>query len=234
MIMNAKLLFSLGLSLLLFACANEGSTEENTDTSTVTTTTGTTADTTPTQSNVPFMDMMNNMMKQMHTVQMTGDADFDFATLMKHHHQGAIEMSNIEISRGQDTTLKSRAQKIIEDSQKDIQALDSFLTGYQAKAGTSQFGKKSMDKMMQMHSDTAMQRMHSGTIDQQFARMMHMHHQEGIDMSREYLKSAKQAAPRKVANSVIKENGADNKVLKSWMNKNSSDTAMHHSGHPGM
>lgn len=227
--MKMKILFSLGLSLVLFACNNESTTEESTDTSTVTTT-GTTADTMPTQSNMPFMDVMNNMMKQMHTMQPTGDADFDFATMMKHHHQGAIEMSNVEISRGQDTTLKSRAQKIIEDSQKDIRDLDSFLTGYQAKAGNSQFAKKSMDKMMQMHSDTAMQRMHSGSIDHQFARMMRMHHQEGIDMSREYLKSAKQAAPRKVANNVIKENGADNKVLKSWMDKNKADTTMQHSG----
>lgn len=232
--MKIKIMFSLGLCLLLLACNNDSTTEESTDTSTVTTTTSTTADTMPTQSNMPFMDVMNNMMRQMHTVQPTGDADFDFATMMKHHHQGAIDMSNIELQQGQDTTLKSRAQKIIEDSQKDIRDLDSFLTGYQAKARNSQFGKKSMDKMMQMHSDTAMQRMHSGSIDQQFARMMRMHHQEGIDMSRQYLKEAKQAAPRKVANNVIKENGNDNKVLKSWMDKNMSDTSMQHSGHTGM
>lgn len=210
-------LISFGFLFLLAACNNESSTEESTDTSTATT--GTTADTMSMQSNMPFMDVMNNMMKQMHSMQPTGDADYDFATMMKQHHQGAIEMSNIEITRGQDTALKARAQKIIEDSQKDIRDLDSFLAGYQAKSGNSQFGKNSMDKMMQMHSDTAMQRMHSGSIDQQFARMMHMHHEQGIDMSREYLKSAKEQAPRRVANNVVKANTKDNRELKTWLDK---------------
>lgn len=216
---------SLLLATYLTACNNEGSTEESADTSTTTSTTTDTAATATTgaQSGMPFMDVMNNMMKQMHGMQPTGDADYDFATMMRHHHQGAIDMSNIQLQQGQDSTLKQRAQKIIEDSQKDIRDLDSFTRGYQAKTGNSDYSQKAMGLMMKGHSDSAM-RMHSGNIDMQFAHTMQMHHQQGIDMSREYLKSAKQAVPRKVANNVIKENGADNKVLKSWIDKNKADT----------
>lgn len=215
------------LAAYLTACNNEGSDGETTDTSTTTSTTTTTDTATTgamgTQSGMPFMDAMNNMMRQMHGMQPTGDPDHDFATMMRHHHQGAIDMSNIELQQGQDSTLKQRAQKIIEDSQRDIRSLDSFLTSYQAKTGNSDYSKKAMDLMMKGHSDSAM-RMHSGNIDRQFAHTMHMHHQQGIDMSREYLKSAKQAATRKVANNVIRENGADNKVLKSWMDRNNTGT----------
>lgn len=220
---------SLILGTYLTACNNEGSTEESTDTSTTTTMTTTdtaTVGATAMQSGMPFMDAMNNMMRQMHGMQPTGDPDHDFATMMKHHHQGAIDMSNIELQQGQDSTLKGRARKIIDDSQKDIRDLDSFLNGYQAKPSNSDYAKKAMDQMMKGHSDSMM-RMHSGNIDRQFANTMHMHHKQGIDMSREYLKSAKQAAPRKVANNVIRENGADNKVLKSWMDKKGTDTTAH-------
>lgn len=217
---------SLIIAAYLTACNNGGETEQTTDTMTTTANpadTATTTGTTSMQSGMPFMDVMNNTMKQMHGSQPTGDPDFDFATMMKHHHQGAIDMSNIELQQGQDSTLKKRAQKIIDDSQRDIRSLDSFMTNYQAKPSNSDYAKKAMDQMMKGHSDTMM-RMHSGNIDMQFANTMHMHHKQGIDMSREYLKSAKQAAPRKVANNVIKENGNDNKVLKSWMDKNKADT----------
>jgi uncharacterized protein (DUF305 family) len=217
---------SLILAGYLTACNNAGDTDQSTDTMTTTANpidTATTASTTGMQSGMPFMDVMNNMMKQMHGMQPTGDPDHDFATMMKQHHQGAIDMSNIELQQGQDSTLKQRARKIIDDSQKDIRDLDSFLTGYQAKPANSEYAKKAMDLMMKGHSDSMM-RMHSGHIDRQFAHTMHMHHKQGIDMSREYLKSAKQAAPRKVANNVMRENGDDNKVLKSWMDKNKADT----------
>ena len=38
----------------------------------------------------------------MESMKMTGDTDRDFATMMKAHHQGAIDMAQMELQNGND------------------------------------------------------------------------------------------------------------------------------------
>lgn len=157
-----------------------------------------------------FKEVMDKMMQDMHSMKMTNDPDHDFAMMMKSHHQGAIEMANIELSKGANAELKQVAQKIIDDSQKDINDLNAFLGSHQPSKN-SEFAKKQMDKMMKsmdMNMD------HGGDIDKEFAMMMTMHHQHGIDMARDYLKVGTAAETKKVANNTIKANSEDIKKLK--------------------
>jgi uncharacterized protein (DUF305 family) len=234
-----RILYALGISLSIFFVAcndNTGSTADNGasnssggDTSSTASNTGNantstaSTDTTPSQSRT-FDAAMNKMMQDMHSMTMTNDADHDFAMMMKRHHEGAIEMSNIELSTGKNDELKQVAQKIINDAQKDNTELTSFLSSHQPTAGQSDFAKKAMDMMMKssgMNHDSA-------DTDQQFAMMMTMHHQQGIDMARQYLKSAKAEQTKKVANNTIKSNSEDVKKLKAWQGNNKSSG---HSGH---
>jgi uncharacterized protein (DUF305 family) len=217
-------LFVLTSSLLFSACnsGDSGSETSATDTVAQSDTAMSTGMDTSMSSSMPFMAVMNKMMQDMHSIKMTEDPDHDFAMMMKHHHQGGIEISNIELSRGTNSEAKQVAQKIIDDSQKDIRDLDSFLNSHQP-VSKSDFAKKTMDKMMSHSSQMNMT--HGGDIDQQFAMMMTMHHQHGIDMSKDYLKSAKEAATKKVANRVIKTNTEDIKKLSKWQGINISDTS---------
>lgn len=172
---------------------------------------GSSTDTSNMDSDTSFQGVMNKMMQQMHSMKMTEDPDHDFAMMMKQHHQGAIDMSNIEIAQGKNAELKQVAQKIITDSQKDISDINAFLSSHQPDS-KSDFAKRTTDKMMSNSSNMNMG--YGGDIDQQFAMMMAMHHQEGIDMARDYLKSAKEEQTKKVANSTIKANSEDIKTLK--------------------
>lgn len=168
-----------------------------------------------------FKEARDKMMQDMHSMKMTNDPDHDFAMMMKAHHQGAIVMSNVELSKGANAELKKIAQKIIEDSQKDINDLNSFIGSHQPSKN-SDFAKKQMDKMMKsmdMNMD------HGGNVDKEFAMMMTMHHQHGIDMAREYLKVGSAAETKKVANNTIKTNLEDIKKLKA--HSGTTD----HSGH---
>jgi uncharacterized protein (DUF305 family) len=218
-----RILYALGISLsiIFVACndntgstADEGATDRDTNSTASTGNTNTSTpstDTTPSQSRT-FNDVMNKMMQDMHAMTMTNDADHDFAMMMKEHHEGAIEMSNIELSNGKNDELKQVAQKMISDAQKDNTELTNFLSSHQPTAGQSDFAKKAMDMMMKssgMNHD-------SSDTDQQFAMMMAMHHQHGIDMARLYLKSARAEQTKKVANNTIKSNSEDIKKLKAW------------------
>lgn len=221
--MNYKMSFSLLIVLFFVACNNEQDNTASTSldsNSTAQTNTSIDSSAAAAPANTTsFKGVMDKMMQDMHSVPMTNDPDHDFATMMKHHHQGAIDMSNIELTQGTNAELKQVAQKMITDAQKDITDLNAFISSHQP-SGQSDFSKNQMDKMMKSMS---MNMQPSGNIDQDFAMMMTMHHQEGIDMAKDYLKVGKAAETKKVANNTIKSNSEDLKKLKS----HSGSTAGH-------
>ncbi|MEF2547097.1 DUF305 domain-containing protein [Aurantimonas sp. E1-2-R+4] len=81
----------------------------------------------PTQSSQGYMEAMQRMQEQMGAIQMSGDADTDFAKMMIPHHQSAIEMAKVELENGKDEELKALAQKMIDDQEKEIEQLQTWL-----------------------------------------------------------------------------------------------------------
>lgn len=66
---------------------------------------------------------MVTMHAEMQKVRCTGNADADFASLMIPHHQGAIEMSKVELQFGTDPRLRRLAQEIIVTQQSEIEVM---------------------------------------------------------------------------------------------------------------
>ncbi len=75
-----------------------------------------------------MMDTMHAMMDRMMAMTMTMDPDVDFAKMMVMHHQGAINMANVELQSGTSDTLKRFAQKVITEQQIEIQQLNTILS----------------------------------------------------------------------------------------------------------
>lgn len=81
------------------------------------------------------MDMkgmdMKGMMKdnndKMSAMKMTGNADVDFAMMMRIHHQGAIDMAQAQLKDGKDPRMIKMAKSIIADQKKEIAVFDKFL-----------------------------------------------------------------------------------------------------------
>ena len=73
------------------------------------------------------MDMVMMKMNQtMRALNKSHDPDYDFAEMMIHHHQGAIDMSKIELEYGKQEATLEEAKMIIEDQEKDIIELGKF------------------------------------------------------------------------------------------------------------
>ncbi|TMV66923.1 DUF305 domain-containing protein [Thioclava sp. BHET1] len=53
----------------------------------------------------------------------TGDIDKDFVDMMVPHHQGAIDMAELELRYGSNDRLKALAQEIIVTQQQEIAAM---------------------------------------------------------------------------------------------------------------
>ncbi|MGF6937056.1 uncharacterized protein (DUF305 family) [Paraburkholderia sp. UCT70] len=90
-----------------------------------------TADTGAGPSTAAFKEADERMMKGMSSTPYTGDADKDFVSHMIHHHQGAIEMAEVELKYGKDPELKRLAKNIINAQHDEI----GFMQRWQTKRG---------------------------------------------------------------------------------------------------
>lgn len=88
--------------------------------------------------------MMTDMHDQMMGMKPSGNADVDFAMMMKIHHQGAITMAEAQLKNGKDAQMQMMAKDIIRAQKKEIAAFDKFL----AKRGDA--GKKMGEPGMPM------------------------------------------------------------------------------------
>jgi hypothetical protein len=69
------------------------------------------------------MERMNRGM----VVPPSGDPDVDFAQMMIPHHQGAIDMAQVELAQGKDPALRAMAQDIIKAQEAEIATLKDWL-----------------------------------------------------------------------------------------------------------
>lgn len=75
-------------------------------------------------------DMKKSMMTgmdSMNKMAMTGDADKDFALMMKIHHQQAVDMSEMQLKHGKSPAIKTMARNIIVAQKKEIAMFDQWL-----------------------------------------------------------------------------------------------------------
>lgn len=78
-----------------------------------------------------FATAMDAAMMKMHGAMMTGytgDPDRDFARMMIPHHQGAIDMAEIELRYGKDERLRRLAQGIIVEQRQEIVVMQDILS----------------------------------------------------------------------------------------------------------
>lgn len=77
-----------------------------------------------------FRQGEERMMKDM-MLPYSGNADADFVARMIAHHQGAVDMAEVQLKYGKDPELRKMAQEIIKAQQEEI----AFLKQWQARHG---------------------------------------------------------------------------------------------------
>ena len=77
-----------------------------------------------------FSGLMDQAMERMHSgmhIDLSGDADRDFARMVIPHHQGAVDMARVELRYGRDERLRRLAQGIIVEQTQEIEAMRLYL-----------------------------------------------------------------------------------------------------------
>lgn len=163
-----------------------------------------------------MMDTMHAMMTRMDAMPKTNDPEIDFAKMMIMHHQGAINMANVELQDGKNDSLKRTAQKIITEQQAEIQQFNSILATLTVDNSDPAFTMEQMDNMMKMGKMADVQLI-TGDIDNDFATLMIIHHQSAIDNASAYLHHGNNTQLEAMANNIVRSQNMEIEELSSWL-----------------
>jgi len=166
-----------------------------------------------------MMDTMHAMMDRMMAMTMTMDPDVDFAKMMVMHHQGAINMANVELQSGTSDTLNKFAQKVITEQQKEIQQLNSILATISVDNMDMDFMQEQMDNMAKGEKVADIQII-TGDIDNDFATLMIVHHQGAIDDASAYLHHGSNTQLKALATNIVKAQVMEIAELSNWLKAN--------------
>lgn len=164
-----------------------------------------------------MMSIMHDMMDEMMMMQMNEDPDVTFARMMIMHHQGAIVMSNEELSSGDDATMKAMATKIKNAQQQEIQVLQAFISTYQPdQPADSKFNMELMESMEKSGRQSDLQII-NGDTDHDFAQLMIVHHQSAIENARSVQEHGTSTMIENMAHEIIDDQMAEIKELQQWL-----------------
>jgi uncharacterized protein (DUF305 family) len=164
-----------------------------------------------------------NMEKSMSALQTATGKTFDIRWMsqMIAHHGGAVDMAKTVLKDGKNAEVKKAAQRIITDQNKEIALMTAWLkTWYGTKPDPKQIALMNADmEPMLNQSKGGMAGMTMGSADKNFLEAMIPHHGSAVDMSQLAVKKALRPELKVFAQSVIKNQSAEIKQYKTWLEK---------------
>lgn len=166
-----------------------------------------------------MMDSLHVMMDRMEAMPKTNDPEVDFPRMMIMHHQGAINMGNVQIQEGKNDSLKRFSQKMIAAQRMEIEELSSILAGQSVNNSVPAFTMEQMDHMMKMDQIADVQLI-TGDIDNDFATLMIQHHNSAVENSEAYLMYGNDTQLKAIAQKMIEDQKQEIKELSDWLKAN--------------
>lgn len=183
-----------------------------------------------------------NQMGQM----MNGDIDQHFIVMMIPHHQGAVDMAELALTRAQHPEIKQLAAAIIRDQNREIEQMRSWYQAWYGSdvpdmmimMGNSSHGNmmgnggmmssRSAQGMMGHQNEQGMMTMHSMMVgdletlrnadnfDQEFIRQMIPHHQMAVMMAQMVFDTANKPEIRELAQTIITTQTVEINQMQQW------------------
>ena len=146
--------------------------------------------------------------------------DLQFIDTMTNHHQGAIDMAKMALTKSSNDELKKFAQKIIDDQNKEIgQMKDWREKWYSGKPAALNMEMPGMGDSMKMMAGDGMKKMEAASgreFDLMFLDMMKPHHAGAIAMAKDALAKAEHSEIKTLSNQIIKAQEAEIKQIDAW------------------
>jgi len=155
--------------------------------------------------------------------------DQHFIEMMIPHHQDAVEMANLALTRAKRTEIKKLAEAIKREQSREIQQMRGWYKAWYGKdvpqvpMGTGMMGNRSGTGMGQgmmtqngmMHADLVALK-NASDFDKEFVRQMIPHHQMAVHMAQTVLSQKTRPESRTLAQSIIQSQTAEINQMRQW------------------
>lgn len=226
---QTNLVLILATTICSLSACNNGSTANDTkDTSAIAMTDSNKTDSNKTNQNMDegMMKPMSLMIEKMNSTKLTGDFDNDYAALMIVHHQGAVDLSEMEVAKGSDAQMKKMAQTMVSDHKSEIEQLKSFVSHHDPSSpehkkenahAHSEGDENNLSATMKMEIGKMNSMQMTGNADKDYAMMMQAHHEDAIKMSKAEIAHGHHAELEKMAQKMIDDDGKEIKEFQKYL-----------------
>jgi len=152
-----------------------------------------------------------------------GDMDRHFIEEMIPHHEDAVAMSELALTRASHSELKQLAETIIRDQTREIEQMRTWYTswyGVDAPTGDDTFRGRTGNGFMRggmMHDESDMEVLQAASaFDREFIEQMVPHHQMGVMMARMVLSRTDHSEIEDLARSIIKTQTDEIEQMRAW------------------
>ena len=143
--------------------------------------------------------------------------DLQFLDTMSAHHESAVIMSNIALTKANNAELKTFAQKIISDQSEEITQIkqwrDQWFAGKPSALNLKMSGMADSMKAMNMK---AFDSLNGDKFDLEFIKQMTAHHKGAVSMAKEALDKAEHAEIKSLAQGIITAQEAEIGQMQAW------------------
>lgn len=165
------------------------------------------------QQGMRLMTPMHETMTNLEELELTGDPDHDYASMILTHHKGGLEMLNEVIRSGSDKEIIDLAERIKKSQEEEIKRLGKFTQDHSGTQKNDEFLGE-----MESHLDQAKDEMEknmnlSGNVDRDFATLMSLHHNHGIEMTKTALKYIKNEELKQLAQKMLTDQQSEKEEL---------------------
>jgi uncharacterized protein (DUF305 family) len=140
--------------------------------------------------------------------------DLQFLDTMTEHHQHGLEMAKLAVEKASHAELKTLAQKMMSDQQKEINQMKGWRD--QWYAGQPKSVNMNMPGMSHHMDMSKLQAASGHEFDMMFLDMMIPHHQGAIDMSRDALRKAQHPEVKTLARQAISKQQKEKQTMTKW------------------
>lgn len=165
------------------------------------------------QQGMRLMTPMHETLTNLSELELTGDPDHDYASMILTHHKGGMKMLDEVITNGSDKEITDLAERIKKSQEEEIRKLEKFAVDHSGTQKNDEFLGE-----MESHLDKAKDDMEkhmtlSGNVDKDFTTLMSIHHDHGIEMTRTALKYIKNEELRELAQKMLNDQQEEKEAL---------------------
>lgn len=148
-----------------------------------------------------------------------GDMDRHFIEEMIPHHEDAVAMSELALTRAEHPEVRQLAETIIRDQTREIEQMRTWYAswyGVDVSAGGDTFSGMGMGRGM-MNDEADMEVLQAASaFDQEFIEQMIPHHQMGVMMARMVLSRTDRPEIEELARSIIRTQTEEVDQMRVW------------------